>query len=209
MQIYIDESGDLGKKGKRFFVIAALIPDKPKRIKNIIKRCCVKFGRPNGALDEIKGADLTFPRKQEMLYKFNQKDDFHCAYIVGDKNHIFPKLFDDNNICFNYLASFLFKAILKGASEDVNVLLDNRTLKVASKNSLEDYIRLEAITKWGFEHNITFSYGDSKVVKNLQAIHLIANLVYGRYTYNKMHLYNMINNKFTYRIKFPQNKFDR
>ena len=77
-----------------------------------------------------------------------------------------------------------------------------------SKNSLEDYIRIEAITKWGFIHNITFEYKDSKDVKNLQAVHLIANTVYGHYTYQKEHLYKIIGNKFIYPIKFPQNKFN-
>jgi len=45
MQIYIDESGNLGKKG-RFFIIAALIPERSRRIVNIIKRYCIKLGKP-------------------------------------------------------------------------------------------------------------------------------------------------------------------
>jgi len=209
MQIFIDESGDLGRKGKRFFAIAAFMPEKPNRIKNIIKRCCVKFGRPNTVLEELDGTVLSFPRKQEILYKLNKKDDFHCAYIVADKNHIVPKLLNDNNICFNYLSSFLFKAILKGTNENVQVILDNRSIKTTSKNSLKDYIKLEALTKWGFDKEITFEFKNSKEVKNLQAVHLIANVVYGRYTYNKKHLYGLIDNKFIHRIEFPQNKFNK
>lgn len=208
MQIYIDESGDLGKKGKRFFVIAAFMPEKPKRIINIIKRCCVKFGKPDDALEELDGTVLTFPRKQEILYKLNKKDDFHCAYIVEDKKYIAPKLLEDNNLCFNYLSSHLFKAILKGVNEDVRVIIDERSIKVASKNSLKDYIKLKALTEWGFEKDIVFEYKDSRDSKNLQAVHIIANVIYGRYTYNIEHLYTIIDNKFIYRIRFPQNKFN-
>jgi len=118
MQIYIDESGNLGKKG-RFFVIAALTPEKPKRIINIIRRYCIKFGKPNNALDEIKGKILTFPNKQKILQNLNKKDDFHCHYIVADKKHIIPKLLVDNNLCFNYLISHMLKPILKGAIDDI------------------------------------------------------------------------------------------
>ncbi len=208
MQIFIDESGNLGKRG-RFFVICALMPENPKRLKNIIKRCIAKLARANDTvLDELKSPFLTFPQKQEVLQKFSKKDDFHCSYIVGDKNHIYQKLLKDKNICFNYLASHLFKAILKGTNDDVQVIIDNRSVKVASKNSLQDYIKLEALTKWGFEKKITFEYQDSQMVKNLQSVHLIANVVYGRYTYNKNHLCSLIDNKFIHRIEFPQNKFN-
>lgn len=206
MQIFIDESGNLGKKG-RFFVIAALAPDNPNRIKNIIKKCCLRFGKPD-VLDEIKGEVLTFPRKQEILQKLNKKDDLRRHYVVADKKHIDPKLLKDNNLCFNYLASFLFKPILKGTNEDVEVIIDNRSVKVASKNSLQDYIKLKALTEWDFKREILFAYTDSKNSKNLQAIHLIANVVYGKYTYNTEHLYGIIGNKFVHKIEFPRYKFN-
>jgi len=205
MQIFIDESGNLGKSG-RFFVISALAPNNPKRIKNIIKRCCVKFRKPE-VLDEIKGKILTFSRKQEILQKLNKKDDFQCHYVVADKKYLYPELLADNNICFNYLASHLLKPILKGANENIQIIMDNRSMKVASKNFLKDYIKLKCLTRWEVSNKISFEYRDSKDVKNLQAIHLIANVVYGKYTYEKEHLYGLIDNKFVHRIKFPRNKF--
>lgn len=207
MLAYLDESGNLGRSG-RFFVICALMPENPKRIKNIIKGCIANFRKRNIILDELKSPFLTFPLKQKILQKLAKKDDFHCSYVVGDKKHIDPNLLKVNNVCFNYLASHLFKPILKGTNEDVQVIIDNRSVKVASKNSLKDYIKLEALTKWGFNKKITFRYKDSRDVKNLQAVHLIANVVYGRYTYNTKHLYNLIDNKFIHRIKFPYAKFN-
>ena len=207
MQLFIDESGNLGKKG-RFFVIAGLTPQKPKRIVNIIKRCCVKFGKPDRALNELKGHCLSFSQKQKILEGLNKKDDFRCSYIVADKKYLLPKLLEDKNVCYNYLASFLFKFILKGIDEDVQIILDNHSTKVASVNSLKDYIKIEAYTKWGFNKKMTFEYMDSKMSKNLQAIDIISNVVYQRYTYNKTHLYGIIDNKFAHRIKFPYKKFN-
>src|SRR3989344_338973 len=98
MQILIDESGNLGVEG-RFFVIAALLPNNPKRIKNIVKRSCIKFGKPNSILDELKGSVLSFPQKQEFLGKLAKEDDFRCHYVVADKKHILQGLLKDNNLC--------------------------------------------------------------------------------------------------------------
>lgn len=209
MQIFIDESGNLGKKD-RFFVILALIPQKPKRIKNIIKRCCVKFGiAKNTALDEIKGAKLSFSRKQEILTKLNKKDDFSCSYIVADKKHLVDRVLKDKNICYNYLTSFLLKPILKGTNDDVQIILDNQNTKVTSRHSLKDYIKIEAYTKWGFKKNISFEYRDSKKYTNLQAADVIANTIFGKYNYKKNHLYGLVKVKFIHCIEFPQNKFGK
>jgi hypothetical protein len=207
MQIYIDESGNLGKK-TRFFVLASLIPNKPKRIKNIIKRSCVKFGSGDSILDEIKASCLSFPEKQNILMKLNKKDDFTCSYIVADKKYIIPEILQDKNICYNYLAYHLLRPIIRGVDDDIQVILDNHTIKVSSINSLSDYIKIEAYTKWGFKKNITFEYHDSKEYKNLQAIDVIANTIYGRYNYNAQHLYNLLNTKFIHCIKFPYKKFN-
>jgi len=206
MQIYIDESGNLGKKA-RFFVIAASILQNPKRIKNIIKRNCVKLGDAGCVLDEIKASVLTFPQKQNILTTLNNKDDFTCSYIVADKNYLIPRVIQDKNVCYNYLTSHLLKPIVKGTNKDIQIILDNHTVKVTSFNSLKDYIKIEAYTKWGFGHDITFEYRDSKKYKNLQAVDIMANTIYGRYNYNKMHLYNMLNSKFLHQIRFPYRKF--
>jgi hypothetical protein len=207
MQIFVDESGNLGKKGD-YFVIACIIPENCPRIKHIIKNSCVKFGGVK-PLKEIKTTLLNFPQKQDILNRLVTSKDFSCSYIVTKKKHIQPKLLVDNNICYNYLASHLFKQIIvKNKTENIQVFMDNHTVKVASLNSLEDYIRIEAYTKWGFVGQISFSYHDSKTVSALQAADIISNVVYGKYTYAKRHgLYDQLEAHFEHRIKFPYDKF--
>jgi hypothetical protein len=206
MQIFVDESGNLGTKG-RFFVITALIPQNPKRLKNIIKSSCVKFGSNGTPLEEIKGCKLDFTQKQDIFQRFGSKDDFSCSYIVADKKHLNSKVFNDKNLCYNYLANYLFKPIIKGASEDIEVILDNHTTKVASVNSLEDYIKIKSWTEWGFKNEIAFCYKDSKDCKNLQAVDLMSNAIYQRYDYNKKHIYSLFKRHILYCIKFPFAKF--
>lgn len=204
MKIFIDESGNLGRLG-RFFVISAFVPDNSKRIVNIFRRSCVKFSKKRKPLEEIKGSNLSFVEKQEILNKLLKKDDHFVSYVIADLKYIEPKILYDKNICYNFLCNFLFKSLLQNTNEDINVLIDNRTIKVASINSLSDYIRTEAYSKWNFKHDIFFSYMDSKRSKNLQAADLMANIIYQKYTHKKNHLYKKL--KIQNSILFPLRKF--
>lgn len=209
MQLYIDESGNLGTAG-RFFVITSLSPSKanPKRIKKVMRRACVRFGQPNVPLEEIKGFNLSFVKKQELLNLLCSKDDFNFSYIVADKKYLEPKIIVDQNICYNYLANHLLKRIIKGASEDIQVILDNHSIKVKSLYSLADYIRIQAYTSWEYKGNISFEYKDSKSHYALQAVDIISNVVYGRYEHKKTHLFDMLSTFLKYPLEFPYQKFN-
>lgn len=111
MQILIDESGNLGKQGK-YFVIAALVPNNKKRIKNLIKNSCVKFGVDGVPLKEIHAYELSLPQKQDIANRLVAKDDFSCSYIVVEKKYIDSRLLIDKNLCFNYVAKYLFAPIV-------------------------------------------------------------------------------------------------
>lgn len=208
MQLYMDESGNLGKSG-RYFIFACLCPQNPKRIKNVIKRSCVKFGKANSPLIEIKGGLLDTSQKQDLIRRLKGRDDFKCSYLVAEKKHIQDELLVNNNLAYNYLCSHLLKPIVKTAGEDIDIIIDNHSIKVESLNSLEDYIKIKAITEWGFSGNIRFEYQDSKRCRNLQAVDVISNIVYGKYTYQTDHLYNLIGNSFKHRIRFPYEKFGK
>ena len=63
MELFIDESGNLGKKD-RFFVIALLYPANKKRILNIAKHFNTRM-----KIEEIKGSKLSVPHKQYLILK--------------------------------------------------------------------------------------------------------------------------------------------
>lgn len=205
MQIFIDESGDLGRKG-RYFVIAALLPKNSKRIKNIIRRCCVEFGIDK-PLEEIKGSLLKFPQRQKLINCLLAKDDFRIVYIVADKSFLMPELFERKSVCFNYLTQHMLRQLIKEAKEDIELILDNRNVKVASGNTLRDYLEIEAITKWGFKHKIILRYMNSKESKNLQAVDVIANTIFQNYERNSTHSYRLLRPQIRYGTRFPYQKF--
>jgi Protein of unknown function (DUF3800) len=202
MKIFVDESGDLGTKG-RFFVIAMLLPQRSKRIVNFMRKFCAE-----NDLLEVKGSKLTFPEKQEIFNHLNFANDYSVSYIVADKWNIDNKeILKDSNLCYNYLFKFLVRRTIKSTNEDIEILLDNHSTKVKSINSLADYIRLLAITDWKFKHQLNIHYVDSKDSKVVQAADVVANAIYARYTYGKAHFYNMIT--ISQSIKFPFAKFNQ
>lgn len=205
MQIFIDESGDLGKRG-RYFVIAALLPKNTKRIKNLMRRCCVKFGT-DSPLEEIKGSLLKLPERQWLINRLTAKDDFKIVYIVADKRFLIPELTQRKSICFNYLIQHMLRPLLKEAQEDIELILDNRNIKVASGNTLRDYLEIEAITKWGFKDKIHLRYMDSRDSRNLQAVDVVANTVFQKYQRHSHHAYGLLQAQIRYGKRFPYQKF--
>lgn len=202
MIIYIDESGNLGQNSKsRFFVITAIYFLNEKRVKNIIKRYKAKK-----QIREIKGSLLDFRDRQFLLNKLCDKDDYQISYIVLDKKNMTnTKLFEDNNILFNYLCSFLFKNVVMNTHEDIQLCFDNRTVKVASGNSLSDYIKIKAYAEWDYKMRLSVSYVDSKSHNCIQMVDLVSNTIYRSYVHGMRHLYNILKIKDS--ILFPPNNF--
>lgn len=200
LKIFIDESGNLGYN-EGYFIIAMIIAHNPKRIKNIIKSFCGYH-----SLTEVHATDLDLPKKQFLINKLTKQQDYSVSYIIADKMMIKKKrLFENNNLLFNYLLSFLLKDVLKANIDDVCVHLDNRTQKVASANSLKDYIQIKAYAEWGFTKNLSIEYLDSKNSKVIQAADLIANCIRRKYHWKNDDLYARLN--IVKSIKFPQETF--
>jgi hypothetical protein len=202
ISVFVDESGDMGTGG-RYFVIAMLVPQKSKRISNFMRKFCIKNN-----LQEVKAAQLEFPQKQEIFNKLTSANDYTISYIVADKYNVDnKKLFEDKNLFYNYLFSFLIKKTIRSTKEDISILLDNHSTKVKSINSLCDYIKIKAFTQWHYQNNLYISYVNSKDSKTIQAIDVVANAIYAHYIYGKDHFYNMLT--ISESIKFPQSKFNQ
>lgn len=202
VNIFIDESGNLGRKD-RFFVIAALVPSRGKRIVNFIRRFAKKQ-----RLVEVKGSRLGFPEKEYLFKELAGGNDSYVSYIVVDKLNIErKKILEDKNLCYNYVASFLLRAILKAVDEDVHIHLDNHTVRVGSINSFCDYIKIKAITEWNFQHEIFIEYVDSKNSKLIQCVDIAANEIWSKYNHGTKHLYGLLPIKHS--IQFPAAKFNK
>lgn len=167
--VFIDESGNLGRGG-RYFVLAAVVFDDrnsgSKRIKRLVKRTALNVGlAQNGKpLKELKSGNLSFVNRQKFLQLMAKQPDHEIFYFVADKRHVSmlsqgkPK-----NLVYNYFSGLLAREIAKKYPlQDISILFDNRTTKVASMNSLSDYIRINLYTMKSFYGNINVEQADSK-----------------------------------------------
>lgn len=199
--ICIDESGNSGQGGGRYFVIAAIQADNPKRLKNIAKRFCVNCG-----MKEIKGSLLKFPERQALLNSLNRVQDYRVSYLVLDKHHFYRKDMFGQNVLFNYLASFVCEDLLKQSQSDVTLCFDNRTVRTASKYSLPDYLKTKLL-EWNIMNNIEVCFYESHSHRGIQIADLVANTIFQRYTYGKDHFYKQLNIRKS--IKFPYQQFGK
>lgn len=201
LQAYIDESGDLGRNNG-YFIIVMLVLHDSNRIKNFTKAFCA-----NHKLPEAHASSLTFPQKQYLINELTKQQDYSVSYIIVDKMMVKnTRLFRSNNLLFNYLFSFLVKDIIKANTDDIRMFLDNRTQKVASVNSLRDYIGIKGIAEWGFsQDHLDIQYKDSKHCKPIQIADLVANCIRRKYLYSQPDFYNRLN--IVKSIKFPQRDF--
>jgi len=203
MNIYVDESGNLGAKD-RYFVIALFVPTNINRIKNIIKRHCAKNN-----IAELKASETTFPDKQNLVNKIIKLPDYFISYIVLDKKHITSqRLWKNKNLLFNYLCKHLMRRLVKNCREDINIIMDEHTIKVASGNTLKEYIQTTAYGDWGYKNTIGLRYLDSKSCKLIQASDLVANIIFAKYNYEKLHkthLYDFLSIRHS--VRFPYQNF--
>jgi hypothetical protein len=149
---YLDESGDLGwtfdkpyRHGgsSRFLTITYFISpqvkkDIPKRfIKDIYSHFHFDVNK------EIKGKDLNEIQLDYIVPKILQiiiKNQFEVGSITVKKQNVQPHIRADENKLYNYMIKLaLLPDVLK--YEHVNLIRDERTIKVKSGNCLIDYLQ--------------------------------------------------------------------
>ena len=213
INVYIDESGNLGRAGK-YFVLAAVVFDTKQgttRAKRIIKReqLLIAKERKLSRIEEIKSYQLKFSQRQRILNKMIAKPDMDIFYLVIYKpstsllNH-----HTTQNLIYNYFAKLLTDMIFAHYDDDYNVVFDQRTTCVKSMNSLTDYIKINAYTRHKhFERDIQVMQRDSKTLYNLQTADLIVGTVYQAYTKHKRHFLDMLAPRIVQFDEFPRGTF--
>lgn len=210
--MYFDESGNLGSSGN-YFVIAGILTKEPKSLHNIMKKTLlhIKKNYKNVKFNsnELK-ANVANKKIKEIIINNICKKDICISYIVAQKKHIQDNLKDDKNCLYNYLLKVLLSNYNNQfRNNKVNLILDNKTIKVKSINSFKDYINIY----WNYEMKLNIDvkveYKDSKAsdAYNIQAADYLANAIFARYEYDNICYYNLLKQKLEIKERFPRNKF--
>ena len=178
---YLDESGDLGfgDGGSGHFVIAAICIDRGEQdhLKRLVRRFKSSLNIP--ATVELKASASKALDRDRFCQKLAALE---CSvhHIVVNKSKVKAELRRDTNILYNYITGLLLAPMMCSLLQ-AHVQLDCRTIKVASGNSLSEYLRIKLWCEMSSVVNVELSFPDSRQSLGIQAADFVANAVFRKY----------------------------
>ena len=191
--IVIDESGAVHQKENDYFVIGGYITQQIYSVKSIHKKVEKVIKEKYSYLSkhkELKGCYLKSYQKAEFLNNLFSIPTTIPISIVIDKRHLFKRNQHDENIKYNYFLQLLLSYILHNYpklldNDEIQLILDNRNVKVGSLHSLEDY--LNSALGLIFNKKFKVVYKNSNEHREVQMADLISNVIYGYYNFRSEH----------------------
>lgn len=214
--LIFDESGNMGTLG-RYFVISCIDTRNAKALHNVMKRKLKQAGNKFPDLKtlhvhEIKAKDA-YPCVKYHLLECIAAKDISVSYIVVDLEYIEKKLLKDKNILYNFAAKILIAKLITKIDNGttINIIFDNKTTKISSKNSLREYIIAYLLYEEGLDINIHFEYKDSDACDAyiIQAADYVANAVYSEYEYGNCIYTDILKSKISIKQHFPYKNFGK
>lgn len=222
INLYIDESGDLGNNVGRYFLICALEvnADLKTSISKRAGRIICRFKQKNSIKKEreLKGWSLKEDDRIELIKSILYRG-IKVRYIVLDikQTTMLLNKADDKNACYNYLIQLIIKHILKENHNinKINLYLDNRSVKIGNRLSLKPYLYnklvLEQLETKQEVKRIEFAinYLESDSCYLIEWADIIANSIYKKYNTKDNTYYKIIKPYIVFESKFPSKTFGR
>ncbi|MDR2967942.1 MAG: DUF3800 domain-containing protein [Methanobacteriaceae archaeon] len=165
--LIIDESGDLGRYGSKYFIILGILIKNEKKLGKIIKTLRRnKFKKKLANMHEIKGTNSSSKIIKQILRKLNKLNaKLYC--IVFDKEK-FP--IEDKNKCYDYLAGLIAEQIKINSS--LIIRIDKSKAKYEDINKFNKLF----IKKLGFDEkfDVEIHHNHSHKHESLQVVDVIA-----------------------------------
>lgn len=204
------------QKENDYFVVGGYITKQIYSVKSVHKKIERDLKNKSSSLSrrkELKGCFLKGPQKSLFLNELFKVPSTIPIAIVVDKRHLFKRSNHDENIKYNYFLQLLLSFLLHNypkllEASEIQLILDNRNVKVGSLNSLEDYLN----SALGLIYNKKFKvvYRNSVEHREVQMADLVANVIFGYYNFRgKKSVYTLVPKlKKTILLKFPYKYFE-
>ena len=194
--IFIDESGDLGDKGSKYFVLAAILVEDKKVLEKLIRNARRNYKKDIGKSNEIKGSRTPAKVKKHIIKKLNQKD-YKVFIVIFDKNYKYKMDYgNDNNKLYDIISSYL--ANLININDNTHIFIDKTKNK---KSKMEEFNNLFKNNLKNLNDDYIFiEHADSKKIKGIQIADLISWSVYQYIENNDDEYFNLIKNKVIKRV---------
>ena len=195
--IYLDESGDLGWTfnkpygaggSSRFLTIAylSLPPEKKHLPKRVVRKAYKKFNfKPSREKkgSELKATQIEYLTK-EVKYLLQKHTDIQIGCVTVKKSKVQKHIRDDSNKLYNWMICLSLIDFVK-AYDEVLLVPDNKSIKVASGNSLEDYLQIKLWFELNSKTKLKVNPQDSNNNLNLIFIDWIVHIIWSNFEYNK------------------------
>ena len=192
MKIYIDESGDLGSNGSKFFLIALVITNDNLPLKRISKKIRNrKLNKKMKNTPEIKANKSTEEIKKFALSKLAELDIGIYCTVLDKKNMYINPTITKNQEYIDLIVRTLGRIPLN--ENNLEIILDKSLSKKERKN-LNEKLEKEVKQYKSFA-NIDIFHIDSRTSGELQAIDFIPWAILRKYEQKETCYYNLIKSK--------------
>lgn len=180
--IYLDESGELGfgPKASKYFVMAALIPRDPVKIKTCIKRVRQqKLPKKYKQIPELKSNNSSQTIKRRVL-ECLARTDSDIVYAVLRKEQVFDYLKEDKAVLYNYISGLLLRKVIEAykLSGSIDLVID-KSLYNSQRDNFDNYLTKKAL-KMGVTLNQP-EHPDSLQEPCIQAVDFVAGAIHSKY----------------------------
>ena len=207
IEVYIDESGNMGREGDYFVLGATVVKD--LEVKNKLREVVLsekKIG--NGG--ELKFAKLKANRRKRVVGKI-ARTGVEVFYFTAYKPEV--TLFGgemEKNLIYNYFCRLLMQRVLKRYGDDFLIMFDKRTEAAkAGYLGLKEYIKYIAYEEFPHlkKRTIQVVQADSRDEALLQVADIVVGAAAQGYNNQEMYFLKQLGNGILMMDEFPKKRF--
>ena len=199
VDIYLDESGDLGftsPRSSQYLVVAAVATTDSTYLSRIPRKARKKL--------HIKGMDkeIKFSNSSEEIrrYVLNEINKLDCWVVWGaiTKKNAISQLRKNSAYLYNYLCGLVLCDMFERThTKKINLIFDRHTIKKGNRDKLDSYIneKLKSRHSGHFVPELRISHYDSINCQCLQAHDFIVGSVFQSIERNDMMYLDLISSK--------------
>jgi hypothetical protein len=136
--VFVDESGDLGLHGSKFFSVACVVVEDPKTLSRIIKKARERILKKTlKKLPELK-ANNSNQKVREYVLKKIKESNCKIYGLVVDKSKIFWHLYEVKDRLYNYFLGILLREIEETGK--LIITIDKKYKNTLLRENLNEYL---------------------------------------------------------------------
>lgn len=193
--IFIDESGDLGGDGTKYFIITAIWTDKPELFDRFLKNLRrYKFNKILKKVNELKANKSGHELREYVLKKFNETEGAKGHTIILEKKKVFSKYLKGNkHKLYNYVCGVL-ASTMTFESKHLIVRIDRSKGKQALRDDFDEYIKRKC-TEDDTSRKIEVYHSWSHAWSGLQIVDFVSWAIFQKFEHGNDYYHKLIEKK--------------